>query len=127
MTRRSSHRNQKSRLMNFRSLVWAPTISLSWLWGLGFFYSIHVTLTYGWLGFLGFALPNALGLALFGWIVGRAKSPPDMIVKSFEDAYGGAILLFQFAAVAITIAASPSRSDEPMKSLTVSTRNSSVS
>ena len=89
--------------MNFRSLVWAPTISLSWLWGLGFFYSIHVTLTYGWLGFIGFAIPNALGLGLFGWIIGRAKSSPDMIVKSFEDAYGGVILLFQFASAAITI------------------------
>jgi acyl-CoA thioesterase FadM len=98
-----SHRNRKSELTNLRTLVWAPTISLSWLWGLGFFYSIHVTLTYGWLGFLGFAIPNALGLGLFGWVVGRAKSPPDMIVKSFEDAYGGAILLFQFAAAAITI------------------------
>jgi acyl-CoA thioesterase FadM len=89
--------------MNLRSLVWAPTIALSWLWGLGFFYSIHVTLTYGWLGFVGFAVPNALGLGLFGWIVGRAKSSPDMIVKSFEDSYGGVILLFQFACVAITI------------------------
>jgi hypothetical protein len=89
--------------MNLRSLVWAPTIALSWLWGLGFFYSIHVTLTYGWLGFIGFAVPNALGLGLFGWIVGRAKSSPDMIVKSFEDSYGGVILLFQFACVAITI------------------------
>jgi acyl-CoA thioesterase FadM len=89
--------------MNFRSLVWAPTISLSWLWGLGFFYSIHVTLTYGWLGFIGFAIPNALGLGLFGWVIGRAKSSPDMIVKSFEDSYGGVILLFQFASAAITI------------------------
>jgi acyl-CoA thioesterase FadM len=89
--------------MNLRSLVWAPTIALSWLWGLGFFYSIHVTLTYGWLGFIGFAVPNALGLGLFGWIVGRAKSSPDLIVKSFEDSYGGVILLFQFASAAITI------------------------
>jgi acyl-CoA thioesterase FadM len=89
--------------MNFRSLVWAPTISLSWFWGLGFFYSIHVTLTYGWLGFLGFALPNALGLGLFGWVVGRAKLTPDALVRSFEGPYGGAFLLFQLAAAAITI------------------------
>jgi acyl-CoA thioesterase FadM len=89
--------------MNFRTLVWAPTISLSWFWGLGFFYSIHVTLTYGWLGFIGFAVPNAFGLGLFGWIVGRARSSPDAIVKSFEGAYGGVILLFQLAAAAITI------------------------
>ncbi|WP_158816948.1 thioesterase family protein [Methylocapsa sp. S129] len=89
--------------MNLRSLVWAPTISLSWFWGLGFFYSIHVTLTYGWLGFVGFAIPNALGLGLFGWIVGGRKTSPDAIVKSIEGAYGGVILLFQLAAAAITI------------------------
>lgn len=89
--------------MQFRSLLWAPTISLSWFWGLGFFYSIHVTLTYGWLGFVGFAAPNAFGLGMFGWIVGRAKSSPDMIVKSFEGAYGGVVLLFQLACVAITV------------------------
>jgi YbgC/YbaW family acyl-CoA thioester hydrolase len=89
--------------MNLRSFAWAPTISLSWFWGLSFFFSFHVTLTYGWLGFVGFAAPNALGLGLFGWVVGRAKASPDMIVKSFEGAYGGALLLFQFAAAAITI------------------------
>ncbi len=89
--------------MNLRSFAWAPTISLSWFWGLSFFFSFHVTLTYGWLGFVGFAAPNALGLGLFGWVVGGTKSSPDMIVKSFEDAYGGVILLFQFAGAAITI------------------------
>jgi acyl-CoA thioesterase FadM len=60
-------------------------------------------LTYGWLGFIGFAAPNALGLWLFGWIVGGAKSSPDLIVKSFEGVYGGVILLFQFAAATITL------------------------
>jgi acyl-CoA thioesterase FadM len=89
--------------MKVRSLLWAPTIAMSWFWGLGFFYSIHVVLAYGWLGFVGFAAPNAFGLGLFGWVVGRRRMPPDLIVKSLEGAYGGAFLFFQIAAAAITI------------------------
>ena len=53
-----------------RNLLWAPTIGLSWLWGLGFFYSIHVTLTYGWLGFFGFAIANvggSMAVRLYSW------------------------------------------------------------
>ena len=51
--------------MKFRSLVWAPTISLSWFWGLGFFYSIHATLTYGWLGFVGTSVFYAFAMIAF--------------------------------------------------------------
>ena len=89
--------------MKVRSMLWAPTIAMSWFWGLGFFYSIHVVLTYGWLGFAGFAAPNAAGLALFGWVVGSRRTPPDQIIKSLEGAYSGAFLFFQIAAAAITI------------------------
>jgi hypothetical protein len=53
-----------------RPLQWSPTIALSWLWGLGFFYAFHVTLRYGWLGFLSFATTNCIGLFLFGWFLG---------------------------------------------------------
>ncbi|MGH6762897.1 MAG: acyl-CoA thioesterase [Phyllobacterium sp.] len=86
-----------------RSFSWAPTIGLSWLWGLGFFYSIHVTLTYGWLGFLAFAIPNAVGLWLFGFVLGRTRETPDVILKRIENRYAGAFLLYQLSAVAITI------------------------
>src|SRR4051794_10577605 len=89
--------------MKIRSLLWAPTIALSWFWGLGFFYSIHVVLTYGWLGFVGFAAPNALGLGLFGWLVGRTKTSPELIVKSLETDYSAAFLFYQVAAAGITI------------------------
>ncbi len=86
-----------------RNLLWAPTIGLSWLWGLGFFYSIHVTLTYGWLGFLGFAIANVGGLWLFGYILGRTKRSPDQIIKDIEGRYAGVFLLFQMAALVVTI------------------------
>uniref|UniRef100_UPI002595FBE8 acyl-CoA thioesterase n=1 Tax=uncultured Methylobacterium sp. TaxID=157278 RepID=UPI002595FBE8 len=86
-----------------RNLMWAPTIGLSWLWGLGFFYSIHVTLTYGWLGFFGFAISNVGGLWLFGFILGRSKRTPDQIMKDIENRYVGVFLLFQMAALVVTV------------------------
>ncbi|MCJ2033613.1 acyl-CoA thioesterase [Methylobacterium sp. J-068] len=86
-----------------RSLVWAPTIALSWLWGLGFFYAIHVTLTYGWLGFIAFAVPNATGLFLFGWILNSPRREPEQILSKAGGQYTLLFLLCQIFAVAITI------------------------
>lgn len=88
-----------------RSLVWSPTIALSWLWGLGFFYAIHVTVLYGLPGFLAFALPNALGLGLFGCVLDRF-GPRAGLRAAFERLaarYGGVLLAFQVMAVAITL------------------------
>ncbi|KAB1069613.1 acyl-CoA thioesterase [Methylobacterium planeticum] len=89
-------------LRTLRSLGWAPTIGLSWLWGLGFFYSIHVTLTYGWLGFLAFAGPNAAGLYLFGHVLGAPHRNPAEIVRRVEGRFTGLFLLAQVAAVGVT-------------------------
>ncbi len=87
-----------------RSLAWSPTIALTWLWGLGFFYSMHVTFTYGWPGFLAFAVPNAAGLALFGCGIDRF-GPPDLQAR-FDAVAGrcsGVLLAYQVAAVGITL------------------------
>jgi acyl-CoA thioesterase FadM len=86
-----------------RSAFWAPTVALSWFWGLGFFYAIHVTLTYGWLGFLAFALPNALGLGLFGWILGAPRRSLDALMAAVQGPYALLFLFGQFFAVAITV------------------------
>jgi len=86
-----------------RSVSWVPTIAFSWLWGLGFFYAIHVTLTYGWLGFLAFAGTNAGGLCLFGWILGAPGRDPARIFAGAESAYAGLFLLAQLGALSITI------------------------
>ncbi|MER2268486.1 acyl-CoA thioesterase [Methylobacterium oxalidis] len=92
---------ERSRLL--RSLAWAPTIGLSWLWGLGFFYAIHVTVTYGWLGLAAFALPNAAGLYLFGHVLGAPGRNPAEILKAVEGRYTGLLLACQLAALALTI------------------------
>ena len=88
-----------------RSLMWSPTIALSWLWGLGFFYAIHITFIYGLPGFLAFALPNAIGLGMFGWGVERFRSKLTLDVDfvHLSTRYGGVLLAYQVVAVAITL------------------------
>ena len=88
-----------------RSLTWSPTIALSWLWGLGFFYAIHITFVYGLSGFLAFALPNAVGLGMFGWGVDRfgSKLTLDDDFGRVSARYGGVLLAYQVVAVAITL------------------------
>ncbi len=85
------------------SLSWSPTVALSWLWGLGFFYAIHVVLAHGWAGFAAFAVPNALGLFLFGWVLGDPRRDPAAILRRAEGAYAGLFLLAQLFAVAVTL------------------------
>ena len=89
-----------------RNASWAPTIALSWLWGLGFFFSFNITLNNGWLGFLAFALPNAFGLLAFGWILGAPGIDPTAVFEAVRKRYVGFFLTSQILAVAITIFAS---------------------
>jgi hypothetical protein len=86
-----------------RSVAWAPAISLSWLWGLGFLYSIHVTIEDGWLGFILFAVPNCLGLLIFGWILGSENINPEEIIYRLQSKYVSLFLVAQVLAVGITI------------------------
>ena len=57
--------------MNFRwinALVWGNSVALAWMWGLGLFFSVQMTFMFGLGGLLLFAVPNALGLMLFGFL-----------------------------------------------------------
>ncbi|WP_061977672.1 thioesterase family protein [Aureimonas sp. AU20] len=85
------------------SVGWVPTVALSWLWGLGFFYSLHMARSYGWTGFLAFALPNALGLFLFGWVLGRRGRDPAALFSRLQGPFAGLFLLAQVAAVGISL------------------------
>ncbi len=77
---------------------------MSWLWGLGFFYSIHVVQYHGWLGFLSFAIPNAIGLAGFGILVDRwgARGDLERPFMRLAASYSGALLTYQLLAIGIT-------------------------
>ena len=87
------------------SIVWGASIALSWMWGLGLFFSVHFTFLYGWTGLLSFAIPNALSLIIFGWIVGRrgrTASLKDWIESVFAN-HAGLFSLYQIAAVGLTL------------------------
>jgi acyl-CoA thioesterase FadM len=55
--------------MNLRwlnALLWGNSVALAWMWGLGLFFSVQISFMFGMSGLLMFAIPNAIGLALFG-------------------------------------------------------------
>ena len=52
----------------FDTLLWGNSIALSWMWGLGLFFSVQFTTQFGLFGLLTFAIPNALGLLAFGLV-----------------------------------------------------------
>src|SRR5579863_3680443 len=57
--------------MNFRwlnALLWGNSVALAWMWGLGLFFSVQMTFMFGLQGLLLFAIPNAVGLMLFGFL-----------------------------------------------------------
>ena len=55
--------------MNLRwlnALLWGNSVALAWMWGLGLFFSVQISFMFGMQGLLMFAIPNAIGLMLFG-------------------------------------------------------------
>ncbi len=92
-----------TRFQVLRSLSWSPTISMSWMWGLGFFYSMHVVWIQGWIGFWVFALTNACGLALFGCALNSDRRDPETMFEKLGPRFVTLFLLCQIGAVAITL------------------------
>ncbi|MEH6718697.1 MAG: thioesterase family protein [Aurantimonas endophytica] len=84
-------------------MSWAPTVSLSWMWGLGFFYSMHIVWIQGWTGFWVFALANACGLGLFGVVLGSRRRDPETLFGRIGPRFVSLFLLCQVGAVAITL------------------------
>ena len=91
--------------MRPNALLWSPTIALSWLWGLGFFYSVHVAYTQGWIGFMAFAVPNAVGLAGFGLVLDRFVPQGDLEQAFMKHAAGrlAALMAYQALALGLTM------------------------
>jgi len=87
------------------SVVWGASVALSWMWGLGLFFSVHFTFLYGWTGLLSFAIPNALSLVVFGWIAGRSSRNASLKtwIESAFARHAGLFSLYQIAAVALTL------------------------
>ena len=93
--------------MNF---LWGNSVALSWMWGLGLFFSVQFSLQYGLFGLLTFAIPNALGLMLFGGltqlIARRAGNGPDALGTFFANwsrPYRLIFFLYQILAITLTV------------------------
>ncbi|GAB4249514.1 MAG: hypothetical protein OHK005_16290 [Candidatus Methylacidiphilales bacterium] len=89
--------------------LWGGSIALSWMWGLGLFFSVQFTFWFGLFGLLSFAIPNAIGLFLFGaataWIGRREKGVHSLdtffskLVRPFRLVF----FLYQLLAITLTI------------------------
>ncbi len=91
------------------SLLWGNSIALSWMWGLGLFFSVQITIDFGLRGLLFFALFNCLGLFLFGLItqqIARRSHGSESLAKFFQlwsRPFRLAFFLYQLTAITLTI------------------------
>ncbi|NJM37238.1 MAG: acyl-CoA thioesterase [Akkermansiaceae bacterium] len=99
--------------MNLRwlnSILWGNSVALSWMWGLGLFFSVQMTFMFGLQGLLMFAIPNALGLMLFGVLtqnVARSHSGGRESLAIFFDKFSKPfrliLYLYQIVALSLTV------------------------
>jgi acyl-CoA thioesterase FadM len=99
--------------MNLRRLnavLWGNSVALSWMWGLGLFFSVQITFMFGLHGLLMFAIPNALGLILFGHFtqsVARRHSGGQESLAIFFDKFSKPFRLifyiYQIVALTLTV------------------------
>ena len=97
--------------MNLRwlnALLWGNSVALSWMWGLGLFFSVQMTFMFGLQGLLIFAVPNALGLMLFGFltqIVAKRHSGGQESLAIFFDKFSKPfrLILYLYQIVALTL------------------------
>ena len=99
--------------MNVRwlnSLLWGNSVALAWMWGLGLFFSVQMTFMFGLQGLLMFAVPNAVGLALFGFltqiVARRHAGGQESLARFFEKfskPFRLIFYLYQVLAITLTV------------------------
>jgi len=93
----------------FNTVLWGVTVALAWTWGLGLFFSVQFTMQFGMTGLLCFAIPNALGLILFGFIthhLARKTAGSDSLANFFSTwsrPFRLAFFLYQILAITLTL------------------------
>ena len=92
----------------FNTLLLGNTVTLSWMWGLGLFFSVQFTTQFGLAGLLSFAIPNCLGLIGFGLIthhLARRQDGGSESLGRFFIAWSRPFLLifFLYQLIAITL------------------------
>lgn len=90
-------------------LLWGNSIALSWMWGLGLFFSVQFTIDFGLQGLLLFITFNSLGLFLFGFIthqIAKRTHGSESLAKFFQQwsrPFRLAFFLYQLLAITLTI------------------------
>ncbi len=98
-----------SRPRLWSTCLWGNTVALSWMWGLGLFFTVQFTSQFGLFGLLTFSIPNALGLMVFGLVtqrIAQRSGGPDSLANFFSRwsrPFRLVFLLYQILAIALTI------------------------
>jgi hypothetical protein len=77
------------------TLGWGVFCACSWTWCIGLFLPALMLDRYGWAGFFVFAIPNALGCAGFGYVLGLRRRSEAMVAR-----HGPAMVVFSLVAIA---------------------------
>ena len=91
------------------TVLWGISIALSWMWGLGLFFSVQFTTQFGVFGLLTFAIPNFLGLLIFGLVthhLARRQSGSESLAQFFTSwsrPFRLVFFLYQLLAITLTI------------------------
>ena len=101
--------NSSKRLPVMNILLWGNTVALSWVWGLGLFFSVQFTVEFGLTGLLTFLIPNCLGLFLFGAVcdvIARRHPGSESLATFFNNwsrPFRLVFFLYQIIAISLTI------------------------
>lgn len=93
----------------FSTFLWGNTVALSWMWGLGLFFSVQFTTQFGLFGLLTFSIPNFIGLMAFGLvtqlIANRQKGSESLanFFTSWARPFRLVFFLYQILAISLTI------------------------
>lgn len=93
----------------FSTLLWGNTVALSWMWGLGLFFSVQFTTQFGLFGLLTFSIPNFIGLMAFGLvtqlIANRQKGSESLanFFTTWARPFRLIFFLYQILAISLTI------------------------
>ena len=91
------------------AVFWGNSIALSWMWGLGLFFSVQISFLFGLSGLIAFALPNALGLFLFGYLSQKiahreiGKASLRLFFEKWSRPFRLSFYLYQLLAITLTI------------------------
>lgn len=93
----------------FSTFLWGNTVALSWMWGLGLFFSVQFTTQFGLFGLLTFSIPNFIGLLVFGLVthqIAHRQKGSDSLANFFTSwarPFRLIFFLYQILAISLTI------------------------